>query len=216
MKRYRLIAFDLDGTISNPQSGLLKSFSYALDKMGVDYGGKASLLRFIGPPLYDEWRAAYGFTPEEAERALTYFHEYYDTVGWADNELYEGISTVLSELKRRGKTVILATSKPVEFARKILDLFDITQYFDYVGGALDDRKADKKSEVLSLGLSMFPDIRKEDCVLVGDRMYDAEGAAICGIESIGVLYGYGTREELSSAGFAAFAQSVGDLPDLLL
>ncbi len=211
MKEYQLVAFDLDGTLTEPKRGLLRSFVYALSRMGVDYGPVEKLTRFIGPPLYDSWREEFGFSDAEADRALSYFHEYFDTKGWAENEVYDGIPEVLKTLKEQGKILVLATSKPQPFAEKIMAHFDIAKYFDCLSGAQDDKRADKKCEVLAYGLSKFREIPKDACILVGDRKFDAEGAAICGIDSLGVLYGHGSREEIENAGFTAVCETVADI-----
>ena len=211
MSKYDLILFDLDGTLTDPASGLVKSFSYALTRMGIDCSDTEALKRFIGPPLYDEWQRVYGFSAEESGRALDYFHEYYEVHGWCDNVMYDGIPALLGKLRAAGKKIVLATSKPERFAGKVLRLFDIHTYFDFEAGAYSDRIRDKKWEVLAYALEQFPDVPKEKCVLVGDRRYDAEGASICGIDSIGVSWGHGTARELAESGFVF----VADTPDAL-
>ena len=216
MSKYELILFDLDGTLTDPASGLVKSFSYALSRMGIDCSDAEGLKRFIGPPLYDEWQRVYGFTPEESGRALDLFHEYYEVKGWCDNVMYEGIPHLLSVLKAAGKRIVLATSKPERFAKKVLRLFEIHPYFDFEAGAYSDRIRDKKWEVLAYALEQFPSVPKERCVLVGDRKYDAEGARICGIDSIGVAWGHGSAEELSESGFVYVAETPEALAEYLI
>ncbi len=215
MKSYRLIVFDLDGTLTEPSRGLLHSYAYALERMGVDPGPREDLLRFIGPPLFDEWQRVYGFTPAEAKQALNYFTEYFQPYGWCENDLYPGIPRMLADLRAAGKKIALATSKPENFARQILQLFGIDGCFDKIGGALSDTRRDKKWEVLDYVLDSFPDIPRTDCLMVGDRMYDAEGAGKCGIDSLGVLWGHGSEEELSHAGFTALVRRVEDVVPLL-
>lgn len=212
MAKYDLILFDLDGTLTDPESGLVKSFAYALSRMGIDCSDTKALKRFIGPPLYDEWQRVYGFSPEESGLALDYFHEYFEKDGWCDNVMYEGIPALLAGLRAAGKRIALATSKPEKFAKKILRLFEISAYFDFEAGAYSDRIRDKKWEVLAYALEQFPDVPKEKCVLIGDRKYDAEGAKICGIDAIGVGWGHGSAEELAESGFA----SVFETPEALL
>ncbi len=214
--RYDLIAFDLDGTLTEPSSGLIKSFAYALTKMGLDYGTRESLVRYIGPPLYSEWKHEYGLSDEETDLALAYFHEYYADRGWCDNRVYDGVTDMLAALRAAGKRIALATSKPERFATKILDLYGLTPYFDFVAGAISEKIRDKKHEVLAYVLDAFPDIPRERCILVGDRRYDAEGAAVCGIDSLGVLYGHGSREEITGCGFTYFVEEVKDIASLLL
>ena len=216
MKKYKVIAFDLDGTLTDPAHGLICSFQYALEKMGIEYGEKSELKRFIGPPLYDEWQICYGLSPEDATRALLLFREYYAIYGWWDNEIYKGVPELLAKLKAAGKKIILATSKPEEFAKKILDLFDIAKYFDFIGGASTDKIRDKKWEVLEYSMKNLGGYDKSEYILVGDRKYDAEGAQICGIDSMGVLYGHGTREELEAAGFDYIVETTDDVAELLI
>ena len=215
-KIYDVVAFDLDGTLSDPYNGLIASFAYALRKMGIDFATRSELKRFIGPPLYDEWRNVYSFSHEEATLALHYFHEYFAVYGWWDNVLYAGIPQLLKVLKKRGKKIILATSKPERFAIKVLELFGIKEFFDFIGAAESEKVRDKKHEVLQYALDSINVAPHANCVLVGDRVYDAEGAKICNIDSIGVLYGYGSEEEINSSGFNYVVKSVEELEKLLL
>lgn len=215
MKNYRLILFDLDGTLTDPTSGLVSSFAYALDKMGVDYGTKESLTRFIGPPLKEEWIRTFGFSEEEGERALSLFREEFSARGWCDNRMFDGIPAMLDALRAAGKKIALATSKPEVFAKKILALFGISDRFDTVGAATLDGSREKKIEVIEYVLARFPDIPREEAILVGDRKYDAEGARLAGIDSLGVLYGCGSEEELIASHFTAYAGSVGEITRLL-
>ncbi len=216
MKTYDIIAFDLDGTLTNPERGLISSYKYAFQKMGILVEPDEKLRRFIGPPLYEEWQRCYGLTPEESAQTVGYFREFFSVYGWWDNELYPGIRELLGTLKKRGKKIILSTSKPEVFARKILDLFSIAQYFDFIGAATLDHKREAKWEVLEYALEGVGAEDRSKCILVGDRCFDAEGAQKCGIDSLGVLYGHGSFEELSKAGFVALAKTAGDVADLLL
>lgn len=216
-KQYDIVAFDLDGTLSDPAKGLVEGFVYAFRKLGVDYGSRESLRRFIGPPLIETWMPEFGFTYEEAEEAVILFREYYNIYGWWDNVIYEGIRELLAALKAAGKTVVLTTSKPEDTAEQILNLFDIRKYFDFVGGASSHKTRERKSEVIeyvfdSIGLAKADRGR---CVLVGDRVYDARGAAECGIDSIGVLWGHGSYEEISESGFTHIAKTPLDVLKLI-
>ena len=214
-KTYDIIAFDLDGTLSDPARGLVDGFVYAFRKMGIDYGERESLKRFIGPPLIDTWMPEFGWSYEEAERAVILFREYYNIYGWWDNTIYPGIRELLAELKRLGKTVVLTTSKPEDTAIDVLRLFDILKYFDFVGGASSHKTRERKSEVIdyvldSIGIGSSASDR-ERVILVGDRVYDAKGAAECGIDSVGVLWGHGSAEEISSSGFTYTAKTTEDV-----
>ncbi len=216
MKKYDVIAFDLDGTLTNPERGLVAAFEYALGKMKIDYGERDSLKRFIGPPLYEEWQKVFGISAEKSAEALLVFREFYSVYGWWDNEIYDGIKDMLRALKSSGKRIILATSKPEHFAVKILDLFEISEYFDFIGGAASDKTRDRKCEVLEYSLESIGNPPKESCILVGDRKYDAEGARFVGIDSMGVLWGHGSRGEIESCGFDFIASTPSELLEFLL
>lgn len=214
MSKYDYIAFDLDGTLSDPEHGLVEGFIYAFKKMGVtDYGDRDSLRRFIGPSLYVVWQDEFGFNEHTVIDAIEKFREYYNIYGWWDNRVYDGIPEMLDKLHKSGKTVMLATSKPEDTAKKIMSLFELDKYFDFLGGAAGDNR-DHKWEVLEYSMrSVSADPART--VLVGDRMYDAEGAARCGVDSIGVLWGHGTREELEAAGFTHIVSTPEELVSLL-
>lgn len=209
-KIYHTVAFDLDGTLTNPTRGLCSAFRYALRKMGVEYGTDESLKRYIGPPLRDIWERDFFFTREESWRAVMLFREYFGVYGWWDNELYEGIPELLSDIKAAGKKIVLATSKPDVYSSKILKLFNIDGYFDFSEGASFDNSREKKWQVLEYALDSvgIKAEEREGCVLVGDTGFDAEGAALCGVDCIGVTYGIGTVDELLKYGCKHIAKNV--------
>ena len=220
MKKYDVIAFDLDGTLSDPAKGLIQGFVYCFKKLGLPYDNQEELRKYIGPSLYEEWQEDFGFTPDEANDAIEVFREYYNIYGWWDNEIYDGIPEMLSALKKAGKKIVLATSKPLDTAKKVLALFGLTDYFDFIGGAVSHQN-DQKWQVLnwslsSVGVDLNDPESLAKCILVGDRKYDAEGAQICGIDSMGVLYGHGTEEEIYSSGFTMYASSVSDIAKTLI
>lgn len=216
MKRYDIIAFDLDGTLSDPSRGFIEGCKYAFSKMNMPCEDDESLKRFIGPALFNEWQKCYGFSPEEARRAVMYFREYYSVYGWWNNEIYPGVKEMLEELKARGKKIILSTSKPEVFARSILEKFDLIKYFDFIGAATSDLKRERKWEVLAYALEGVGATDLSRCIIVGDRKYDAEGAKVCGIDSLGVLYGHGSETELLDAGFNYICQTCDDVLKILM
>ena len=220
MKKYDIIAFDLDGTLSDPAKGLLEGFVYCFKKLGIPYDSVDSLRKYIGPSLYEEWQEDFGFTPDEANNAIEIFREYYNIYGWWDNTMYCGVPEMLGALKASGKTVVLATSKPLDTAKKVLELFGLTEYFDFIGGA-GNHQNDQKWQVLrwsleSVGIDVNNKAELERCILVGDRKYDAEGAKIVGIDSMGVLYGHGTEEELTTSGFTVLVNTVKEISEKLI
>lgn len=219
-KKYDVIAFDLDGTLSDPAKGLIQGFVYCFKKLGIPYESEESLRKYIGPSLYEEWQQDFGFTPDEANDAIEVFREYYNIYGWWDNTMYDGIPEMLEALRAAGKKIVLATSKPLDTAKKVLELFGLTEYFDFIGGAVSHQN-DQKWQVLnwsldSIGVNLEDKSSLERCILVGDRKYDAEGAGICGIDSMGVRYGHATDEELESSGFTIIVDTVEDIARALI
>ena len=218
-KQYKYIAFDLDGTLTDPENGLIQGFIYAFKKLGLDYSDREVLRKYIGPSLFKEWQVDFGFTPDEANAAIEIFREYYNIYGWWDNKIYDGVRDMLKTLKASGKVIMLATSKPLDTAKKILELFDLTQYFDFIGGA-DSIELDQKWKILEHSLTsvgvLHGSPKREESILVGDRCFDSEGAEICSIDSLGVSYGHGTIQELESSGFTYICHSPKEVVELLL
>ena len=216
MKKYDIILFDLDGTLTDPSRGLVCGFEYALSRMGIDRADFGDLRRFIGPPLYEEWQEEFGFSAEESTHAIDVFREYYDVYGWWDNEVYDGISEMLADFAASGKTVALATSKPEVTALRVLSLFDLTRHFNFIAGAVSGTDRHRKSDVIEYCLSSLGVEDRSRVILVGDRKYDAEGALECGIDSLGVMWGHASAEELSSCGFTYLCATPREVLDKLI
>ena len=198
--KYRYCLFDLDGTLTDPGIGITDSVMYALKKFDIDVKDRSELYPFIGPPLDYSFKTYFGFTDEQAVLAIKYYREFFSTKGLYENEVYEGIPGMLEELKKRGVTVALGTSKPYEFSVEILRHFGLSGYFDHVGAATMDGRISKKEAVISNLLGQLNYEDKASVLMVGDRYHDIEGAKANGIHSAGVLWGYGTEEELQKAG----------------
>lgn len=208
---YQNILFDLDGTLTDPGVGITNSAMYALEKWNIKVAERSELYKFIGPPLRDSFMNFYNFSEEQAEQAIIYYREYFRVKGIFENEVYPGIVELLQKLKADGKKIVLATSKPEEFAIRILKHFDLFEYFDFVGGALMDGVRNKKGEVIQYVLESAGITDLSTTVMIGDREHDIIGAKENGLDSIGVLFGYGSREELTEAGATYIAETVGDI-----
>ena len=208
---YQNILFDLDGTLTDPGVGITNSAMYALEKWNIKVAERASLYKFIGPPLRDSFMNFYGFSEEQAKEAIVYYREYFKDKGIFENEVYPGIVELLQKLKADGKKIVLATSKPEEFAIRILKHFELFEYFDFVGGAYMDGIRNKKGEVIQYALESAGITDLSATVMIGDREHDIIGAKENGLDSIGVLFGYGSREELTKAGATYIAEMVGDI-----
>lgn len=207
----KYILFDLDGTLTDPAVGITSSVNHALKYFGKDVQDISQLNIYIGPPLIPSFQEFHGLSPDEAVAALDYYRERFVTKGIFENEVYEGIPGVLSKLKEDGCTLILATSKPEEFAEKILEHFDLAKYFDFVAGNTFDEARATKEAVLRYIIEVYPDVCGRTAVMVGDRKYDTEGAAACGIDTIGCVFGYGDAEEHAAAGTKYIAESPQDI-----
>ncbi|MBQ1281575.1 MAG: HAD-IA family hydrolase [Oscillospiraceae bacterium] len=208
---WNTILFDLDGTLTDPKQGITTAVGIALEHFGI-HESPDNLTRFIGPPLMEAFPEFYGFTTAQAEEAIQVFQEYFGRQGWRENNPYEGIAEFLGGLKSAGKRLIVATSKPEVFARRILDHFDLSQYFFAVCGApLDERKGAEKIKIIRKALAFCEDTP----IMVGDRKHDIEAAHALGLRAIGVLYGYGSREELTGCGADYLAEDLSALQTLL-
>lgn len=210
---YNTILFDLDGTLTDPGIGITNSVAYALAKWNIKVEDRRELYKFIGPPLLDSFAEYYGFSEEECQQAVVYYREYFRSNGIYENEVYPGVVEMLTELKNAGKKVVLATSKPEEFALIILKHFDLFKYFDFVAGATMDESRSKKADVIAYALEScgIGSADLKDVIMVGDRKHDVLGAKENNLDCIGVLFGYGDREELESAGAKYIAETVADI-----
>jgi len=210
------LLFDLDGTLTDPGEGITKSVAYALEKFGISVPDRRKLYCFIGPPLIEMFMEKYGFDRAQADQAVVYFREYFTARGIFENTLYPGIDTMLSKLKEDCRHLIVATSKPELFAVKVLKYFDLAKYFDaIVGSSMDETRA-HKWQVIDHALKQYAHLPREKMLMVGDRKHDIEGAHRFGLPVVGVLYGYGSREELETAGAEYLASDVQALTDLLM
>lgn len=207
--KYTTMLFDLDGTLTNPGLGITNSVAYALKKYGIDVKDRTELYKFIGPPLLNSFQDYYGFSEEQAVQAVEYYREYYQKTGIYENYVYEGIPELLKELTAEGITLLVATSKPELFARLIMEHYHLAEYFTYIAGAtMDNKTRVKKADVIRYAMQNCEAEDKEKLVMVGDRKHDILGAKEVGIDSIGVLFGYGDREELEQAGATYIAETV--------
>ena len=212
---YDIILFDLDGTLTDPGIGITNSVAHALAHWGIENTDRTELYKFIGPPLSDSFMRYYGFTEEDAIHAIAVYREYFSVKGLYENEVYPGIPELLESLKAQGKTVVLATSKPEKFAVEILRHFGLYDYFDIIAGASMDESRNKKADVIAYAISQMKNPDLSRMIMIGDREHDILGAKQIGIDSIGVLYGYGDRAEHEKAGATYIAEKVEDILPLL-
>ncbi|WP_099811610.1 HAD family hydrolase [Streptococcus suis] len=212
---YQTILFDLDGTLTDSGQGILNSVAYALEKMGIEEPDAANFNRFIGPPLYESFSRFYQLSPEDTQSAVDAFRVYFKEKGMFENQLYPGIIPLLEELRTVGKTLVIATSKPEIFAKQILEHFGIAHYFDVIAGASLDSSRISKADVIGYAINQLEAFPKH-AVMIGDREHDIEGARMHQLPAIGVLYGYGSKQEFEKAGATMIVETVQDLKRVLL
>ena len=208
---YKYILFDLDGTLTDPGLGITNSVMYALKKFNIDVEKRASLYKFIGPPLMDSFKMFYGFSEEDSELGVKYYREYFKERGLYENEVYDGIEELLKALKDQNKSLIIATSKPEEFAVEIVKHFHLDQYFDFVAGATMDSSRSKKADVIEYAIKNCNITDLSSAIMIGDREHDILGAKQVGLDSIGVLFGYGNYSELEAAGATHIVEKPADI-----
>lgn len=215
MKEYKYILLDLDGTITDPMIGITRCVEYALNHFGIQVNDLRELCPFIGPPLLDSFRDFYHFTDEQAKEATEKYRERFADTGIYENKLYDGMKDFLEEATRQGRILMLATSKPTVFAKRILDYFDIARYFTFVAGSGLDGSFYTKGDVIRHVLESNNLTDHPSVVMIGDRKHDIIGAKENRLDSIGVLYGYGDWEELSQAGADYIVEDIAGLRNLL-
>ena len=239
LNKKQIILFDLDGTITDSGEGIMNSVKYALEAFGINNHDEALLRKFIGPPLKESMHRLFGFSEEKSLEAVVKYREYFGEYGIFENRLYDGVEQMLKDLKDAGRILVLATSKTEMYMDRILEHFGIARYFDAAAGSLYDGSRIKKGEVVRHALELVrdglvthrfelnkaekmrsgPGVEEKflaEAVMIGDREQDIAGAKENGIESAGVLYGYGSREELEKAGATYIIQTVDELRNRLL
>lgn len=215
---YKYILFDLDGTLTNPKEGITKCVQYALKYFNIDEPNLDNLTKFIGPPLQESFERFYNFSKENAKLAVEKYRERFSTIGLFENGVYDGIKELLKALKREGKILAVATSKPEVFSLRILEKYELKEYFDVICGSELDGRRTIKAEVIEEVFNRLhlKDDEKSSVVMIGDRKHDIIGAKALSIDSIGVKFGYAEENELENAGANFIAETVEDLKRLLL
>lgn len=208
----KAILFDLDGTLTDSGEGIINCAALGLRHFGLPVPDRETMREFVGPPLHQMFHK-YGVPEERCEEAVEVYRSRYNTVGKFENHPYPGIHEMLAELKSGGHRLFVATSKPEALSIEIMEKFDLAKYFERICGASLDRSRSEKADVIAYLLTQVQDVEKT--VMVGDTVYDVLGAKAHGIPTIGVAWGYGSAEEMRSAGAIAIANTVEELTALL-
>ena len=209
------ILFDLDGTLTDPKEGIINSFLYALEKLGIREENINELDALIGPPLRDSFASRYNLTADIVEKAVVCYRDYFSTKGIYENKIYTGVDELLESLHSKGYKLFVATSKPTTFSEKIVQHFNLDKYFIKVIGSNLDNTRNDKSEIISYLVST-QGLKVENCIMIGDRKHDIIGAKNNSMRSIGVTYGYGTLEELKQHQPDFIVNNFGELKSIFI
>ena len=216
MSKYKYIMFDLDGTLIDPKIGQINAIDYALQYFNIDEPNKESLCKFIGLPLKESFVKYYSFNNEQVKIGIEKYREYILNKGLKEANVYNGIIKMLNKLKESGKKAIIVTSNPTSIAEKCTNIYGFKDYlFDICGSNLDGTRVIKQ-ELIEYAISKNNIKDKTSIVMVGDRISDIIGAKSTQIDSIGVLYGYGTAEEMEEAMPNYKVKTVEELEKILM
>lgn len=211
MQKYSVILFDLDGTLTDPKEGITKSVHYALKKMGIEVKNSEELTPFIGPPLQESFKTYYDMNDQQVQEALHYYRERFKEKGMFENEVYTGIAELLTALSAQGLKLAVATSKPTVFAEAILHHFNLHHFFNCIVGSELDGTRTAKAEVILEVMKQLHLSSADGCVMIGDRSHDIIGANENNMDSIGVTFGYGSRNELEQVGATYLVENVASI-----
>ena len=217
---YKYVFFDLDGTITEPEEGIINGVLYALSRFGITVEDRTTLYPYIGPPLRDSFRDYHGLSEEDTEQAILYYREYYSTKGIYQNDIMPGMEQAFWTLRKHGCHLYVATSKPELYAKQILEDLKLDGYFDIIAGSTFDKARDTKAAVIEYLITSIaanqikPAV--DDIIMVGDRKFDVLGAREFGIDTIGVLFGYGSKEEFDACACRYVATDAKEMVKMIL
>ena len=209
--------FDLDGTLTESGPGIMNSVRHALRHWGIEETDDDKLRLFIGPPLTESFKTLYGFSEEQAFEAMGVYREYFGVKGLFENSVYDGIIPALEALKKSGKKLYVATGKPEIYMHPILEHFGLKDFFIFAGGADLKETRSKKDLIIEYVIKecgLEEERSAGNILMIGDRKHDISGAKKTGLASCGVLWGYGSREELTQAGADFIIESPQKLSSL--
>ena len=213
MIKYVLV--DLDGTITDSEEGITKSIAYALDHFGIKTEDLKSLRKYIGPPITWSFADA-GLPAEKVAPGIEIYRERYNREGMFEAKVYDGVPEMLKKLKAAGKKLILATSKPIGFAEKIMKHFGMDVYMDDLCGAGSDTKRNTKTAVIEYILEKHNITDRSQVLMLGDTRFDVEGANLSRVASMGVLWGFGDRESLEKEGATYIVETPGEAAEKII
>ena len=207
----KLALFDFDGTIIDSAEGITDSVLYALEKEGIHETDREKIRVFIGPPLFESFKKYYGADDEKALRLVNFYREFYGPTGHKRCSVYEGIPELLQSLKNRGIITAVASAKPENFVKNIVDEKNLSELFDFVKGITLENTSSDKTATLLEAIRLSGVTNPDEIVMIGDRCYDIDAGKKLGVNTVGVLYGFGDREELEASKADFIAEEVSDI-----
>lgn len=212
--KYDTVFFDFDGTIADTGEGIFDSVKYAIEEMGFSPLPDSRLRTFIGPPVFKSFKRELGMNDEQAAKAVEKYRERYSESGIFKLRVYDGIEDLIKELKNSGIKVAIASSKPEKFVMRLIDYLKISHLIDFIAAPESDKAPEGKTVLVERAVNHFG-VSKTRALMVGDRYFDIDGANGAGVESIGVTFGYGSREELINAGSTYLADNAEDIRKII-
>ena len=215
MRKYDYVIFDFDGTVTDTGEGILKSLQYSFEQMGDPVPDLSDLKKFIGPPIHYSFVTFYGVKEEDVGKYIEKYRERYRKIGIYECCLYDGMLDTLKTLKENGVKIEIASSKPISLIYDVMNYLKITELFDaVVGTQFDDSNHSGKKDLVLQSMAELGADDKSRVLMVGDRYFDIDGAAGAGVDSCGVLFGYGNEQEFKEHGatyIVATAQEIVDI-----
>ena len=217
MKKYDYVIFDFDGTVTDTGEGILKSLQYSFEQMGHEVPDLSDLKKFIGPPIHYSYVTFYGIDESEVEQYIKKYRERYRKIGIYECFVYDGMVETLKALRKNGVKIGIASSKPISLVYDVMEYLKLTEYFDaVVGTQFDDSNHPGKTDLVLQSMEKLGDADKKRTLMVGDRYFDIDGAAGAGVDSVGVTYGYGSREEFIEHGATYIVDSPQEILNIVL
>lgn len=212
---YKYLMFDLDGTLVESGDGIVASAKHALQVMGREVPNDETLLKFIGPPLFDSFTEHCNMTAKEADEAIDIYRKHYEAEGYLLAPMYEGVEAMLGALRDRGYILMVVTSKPFDIAEKIIEKHGLDKYFVNLTGPTHEEKNLHKDVMIRRAFEKNGITDPKSAVMIGDRKFDIDAADKNGVDSIAVLYGYGSRDEFERHGATYIVENCGDIIGLV-
>lgn len=212
--KYDAVFFDFDGTIADTGEGIFSSVEYAIEEMGFSPLPFDRLRTFIGPPIFESFRRELGMNDEQAAVAVEKYRERYSESGIFRLRVYDGIEDLIKQIKKSGIKVAIASSKPEKFVMRLIDYLNISPLIDFIAAPESDKAPEGKTVLVEKAVNRFG-VDKTRALMVGDRYFDIDGANGAGVESVGVTFGYGSREELEKAGSTYLADNADDIRKII-